>query len=86
MGVKFYDDDEDKVYVVLNTNLEWKRKDKSDRETPCYCVLANPVSDESGDDDEKSDDPVCYHINEALLDMIKSDKSGHPSTLELIFL
>jgi hypothetical protein len=84
MGKRFFDDDDDKVYVILDTNLEWKKKDKHDRETPCYCVLAKPADEES-DEDEEADGPVCYHINEALIDMIRSDKSGHPPTLELVF-
>jgi len=83
-GIKFYDDDEDQVYVILDTNLEWKKKDKSDRETPCYCVLAKPdthVREEDGD----LGDEECYHINEELHQMIRSDKSGNDKGLELIF-
>ena len=41
-GMRFYDDDEDDVFVICDTNLEWKKKDKTDPSTPCYCVLATP--------------------------------------------
>ena len=84
-SIKFYDDDEDQVYVTLETNLEWKKKDKSDRETPCYCVLAKPdtrVREEDGDlGDEK-----CYNINEELQhQIIRSKKLENDKGLELIF-
>ena len=27
-----------------------EEKDKNDKETPCYCVLAKPIDDDSDDD------------------------------------
>ena len=48
-GVLFFDDDTDddesgdgKVFKIIESNVEWKKKDKNDKETPCYCVLAKP--------------------------------------------
>ena len=27
-GLKIFDDEEEKVYIILNLNLEWKKEDK----------------------------------------------------------
>ena len=87
----FYDEDENEAFAVCESNLEWKKKDKNDRNTPCYTILATPHQNESnavsGDDSDDDDDkvePVCYHINDALHDMIAHRLSGHPSDVRLV--
>ena len=48
-GALFFDDDDvdddgggGKIFKIIESNVEWKKKDKNDKETPCYCVLAKP--------------------------------------------
>ena len=57
-GVKFFDEDEDQVYEICATNLEWQKKIGKDATTPCYVVLAKPVSEE--DDDEEEEEKLGY--------------------------
>ena len=84
-GMRFYDDDEDDVFVICDTNLEWKKKDKTDPSTPCYAVLATPYRNESSTEESDSEeDAVCYHINDVLHDMIAHRSSGHPSDVKLV--
>lgn len=79
-GVLFFDDEESTAYKIVETNVEWKKKDKSDKETPCYCVLAKPVGD--ADDDDTNLGP--FHINEELFRMIKHPDAGHAGNFEII--
>ena len=90
-GMLFYDEDEEEAFAVCESNLEWKKKDKNDRNTPCYAILATPHQNESnaasGDDSDDDDDevePVCYHINDVLHDMIAHRLSGHPCDVRLL--
>ena len=90
-GMLFYDEDEGEVFAVCESNLEWKKKDKNDRSTPCYAILATPhqieshaVSGDDSDDDDDEVEPVCYHINDVLHDMIAYRLSGHPSDVRLV--
>ena len=69
-GMLFYDEDVGEVLAVCESNLEWKKKDKNDRSTPCYAILATPYQNESnavsGDDRNDDDDdvePVCYYTH-----------------------
>ena len=43
----FIDEDDDQLYKIWPLYLEWKKKDKHNKETPCYCVLANPIDEDS---------------------------------------
>ena len=80
-NIRFYDEDESVKYKIIATNVEWKKKDKSDKETPCYCVLAKPLDDADDDDTNLA----SFHINQSLHGMIKHPLSGHIS-LELVAL
>lgn len=71
-GVRFYDDDTGEVFVIAK-NLEWKKKTKGDKRTPCYGIVACLV----GDDDDDDDGTYSYHINEALHSMIAHDEAGN---------
>ena len=53
----------------------------ADKNTPCYYVLAKSADAEDGDDS----DIVCYHINAALISMIKDVRAKHAFPLELQF-
>jgi hypothetical protein len=68
-----FDDEEEITLRILPTGLEWKKKDKLNKETPCYVVVAKPVDDEEDDDENIA----AYHINDALHDMIAAAK--HPN-------
>ena len=74
----FYEPEEGKAFVVIETNLEWKKMDKNDGETPCYCIVARPVDSDSDDDLE------CFHINSELMSMIKHPRTPHPDDTELV--
>ena len=87
-GVLFFDVDADddeggvgKVFKIIESNVEWKKKDKNDKETPCYCVLAKPSAD-SADDDSNLE---SFHINEELCRMIRHPQAGHPANIHLKF-
>jgi hypothetical protein len=80
-GVIFFDDDDEIRYKIIETNVEWKKKEKGDKNTPCYCVLAKPVDAEDGDDSVL----VCYHINAELISMIKDVRAKNAMALELQF-
>ena len=83
-GVKFFDEDEDQVYEICATNLEWQKKIGKDATTPCYVVLAKPVSEE--DDDEEEEEEVeyeSYRINDMLYDMIRDSRSEHPEDFQI---
>ena len=87
-GIRFYDTDDSVLYEIESSNLEWKKKDKADRRTPCYVILAKAVHgsvSEDGDDseDESEDEHDAYHINSELHSMISDIRSGHPSNLQL---
>ena len=43
----FYEEDEGEVFAFCESNLEGKKKDKNDRNTPCYAILATPHQNES---------------------------------------
>ena len=80
--VRFYDEDEDQIYEICPSNLEWVKKLKGDATTPCYMVLAKPVKD----GDEEGDDEVeleGYRINSALYGMIEDPRSGHPENFKI---
>ena len=55
-----------------------------DATTPCYVVLAEPVSEE--DDDEEEEEEVeyeSYRINDMLYDMIRDSRSEHPEDFQI---
>ena len=75
-------------FCTKSRNLEWNKKDKRDRNTPCYVILAKAVRgsvSDDGDDseDESEDEHIAYHINSKLYSMISDIRSGHPSNLQL---
>ena len=87
-GIRFYDTDDSVLYEIESSNLEWKKKDKADRRTPCYVIPAKAVRgsvSDDGDDseDESEDGHIAYHINSKLYSMISDIRSGHPSNLQL---
>ena len=78
----------DGVNVLNPEYLEWKKKDKAGRRTPCYVIPAKAVHGSVSDDghdseDESEDEHVAYHINSKLYSMISDIRSGHPSNLQL---
>ena len=79
-GICFYDEDEEVAFKIIDTNVEWKKKDKTDKETLCYCVLAKPVN--AADDDDS--DLESFHINEELFRMINHSNAGRPLNFDLI--
>ena len=79
----FYDEDEGEVFAVCESNLEWKKKDKTILATP-HQNESNSVSGDDSDDDDDEVEPVCYHINDVLHDMIAYRLSGHPSDVRLV--
>ena len=46
------------MYEICATNLEWQKKIGKDTTTPCYVVLAKPVSED--DDEEEEEEEVEY--------------------------
>lgn len=85
--VRFYDDDEEQIFKVISTNLDWKKKDKQDKSTPCYVLLAKPVREEEGEEegsDNGDESIVSYHINDFFFDMVKDSRSEHPSNFQLV--
>ena len=87
-GVLFFDDDTDddesgdgKVFKIIESNVEWKKKDKNDKETPCYCVLAKPSIDDADDDSNLG----SFHINKKLCEMIRHPQAGHPANIQFKF-
>ena len=83
-GVKFFDEDEDLVYEICATNLEWQKKIGKDATTPCYVVLAKPVSEEDDDEEEKEEvEYEPYRINDVLYDMIRDSRSEHPEDFQI---
>ena len=51
--VRFYDEDEDQIYEICPSNLEWVKKIKGDATKPCYMALAKPAKDGDEEDDEE---------------------------------
>jgi len=84
IGEKFFDKDEDQVYKICATNLEWQMKIGKDTTAPCYVVLAKPVSEED-DDEEEEGEVECgsYRINDMLYDMIRDSRSEHPEDFQI---
>ena len=87
-GIRFYDTDDSVLCEIESSNLEWKKKDKADRRTPCYVIPAKAVRgsvSDDGDDseDESEDEHIAYHINSKLYSMISDIRPGHPSNLQL---
>ena len=80
--VRFYDEDEDQIYEICPSNLEWVKKLKGDATTPCYMVLAKPAKDGDEEDDEEIE-PEGYRINSALYGMIKDPRSEHPGNFKI---
>ena len=73
-GVPFFDEEDGVTYKILHTNLEWSKKVKGDAETPCYCVLAVPESEDGTFDlfDVDTDELIAYRINFSLHAMIRA--------------
>ena len=83
-NVNFFDAEdgaEGTVYKIIETNVEWKKKDRHDKETPCYCILAKPAADDADNDTNLE----SFHINDELLAMIRHPQAGHPENFQLKF-
>ena len=86
--VTLFDDDDDdddgggvKIFEIIESNMDWKKKDKNDKETPCYCVLAKPSVDDADDESNLE----SFHINEQLIEMIRHPQAGHPANISFKF-
>ena len=66
---------------MIESNVEWKKKDKNDNETPCYWILAKPIHDDADDDSNLE----SFHINEQLIEMIRHPQAGHPANISFKF-
>ena len=83
-GVKFFDEDEDLMYEICATNVEWQKKIGKDATAPCCVVLAKPVSEEDDDEEEKEEaEYEPYRINDVLYDMIRDSQSEHPEDFQI---
>jgi len=92
----FLDDDVDgvaKLYKIWPRNLEWKTKDKRNKETPCYCILAKEIDigaqhtgifgDVDGMDDDDDLDLENYHISDALHATMRDPRAVQERKIEL---
>ena len=51
-GIRFYDEEEEVAFKIIDTNVKWKN------DIPCNCVLAKPVN--AADDDDSDLDVLSY--------------------------
>jgi len=53
-GIRIYDEEKEVAFKVIYTYEGWKKKDKTDKEIHCFCVLTKPVNvtDDDGNDVE----------------------------------
>ena len=80
IGIRFHEEEEEVAFKIIDTYVEWKKKDKTFKETPFYRVLAKPVN-AAGDDDS---DLESFHINEELFRIINHPNASHPLNFDLI--